>query len=43
MLFDEAETYLNRIGDWVDPNPEPIIMEHEGFVVVRDDFAWCWN
>jgi len=37
MIFDEAKTYLNRIGDWADPNPEPIIMEHEGFVVVRDD------
>jgi len=37
MLFDEAETYLNRIGDWVDPNPEPIIVQHEGFTVVRDD------
>jgi|TARA_B100001094_G_C18129809_1_gene771574 hypothetical protein len=32
-----AEDYLEMIGDWVDPNPDPIIEEHEGFLVVRDD------
>ena len=25
------------LGDWVDPFPAPVIEEHEGFVVVRDD------
>ena len=29
--------YLDLIGDWQDPNPKPIIMEHEGIHVVRDD------
>ena len=25
------------IGDWIDPNPAPVIEEHEGFSIVRDD------
>jgi hypothetical protein len=37
-FFDmEAEDYLNTIVDWKDPNPDPIIADHEGFKVVRDD------
>jgi cysteine synthase len=32
-----AEDYLEMIGDWVDPNPDPVIEEHNGFLVVRDD------
>lgn len=31
------EAYLELIRDWVDPNPPPVITEHEGFLVVRDD------
>ena len=37
-LFERtAEDYLELIGDWVDPNPDPVIEEHDGFLVVRDD------
>jgi hypothetical protein len=28
---------LPSIGDWTDPNPAPVLVEHEGVVVVRDD------
>lgn len=35
-MFD-ADYYLDLIGDWQDPNPAPIIVEHEGIHVVRDD------
>jgi len=31
------ETPENLLGDWTDPNPAPVIEEHEGFLVVRDD------
>jgi|688.fasta_scaffold00075_35 hypothetical protein len=37
-LYNEtAEDYLSLIGNWVDPNPAPVIVEHEGYHVVRDD------
>ena len=37
-LFETtAEDYLEMIDDWADPNPDPVIEEHEGFLVVRDD------
>ena len=37
-LFQEtAEDYLSLIGDWEDPLDPPVIEEHEGFLVVRDD------
>lgn len=36
MIVD-AEYYLDLIGDWQDPNPTPVIMEHEGIHVLRDD------
>lgn len=38
-LFSEptAEELLELVADWTDPNPTPVIMEHEGFQVVRDD------
>ena len=37
-LFETtAEDYLEMIGDWVDPNPDPVVEEHDGFLVVRDD------
>ena len=32
-LFDDDYD----IGDWIDPNPAPVIEEHEGFFIVRDD------
>jgi len=32
-----ADDYLKSIGDWQDPNPKPVLKEHEGFIVVRDD------
>ena len=38
QLFDDtAEDYLSLIGDWEDPFPPPVIEEHEGIKVVRDD------
>ena len=37
LFEDTAEDYLDLIGDWKDPNPSPVLEEHEGFVVVRDD------
>jgi len=37
-LFETtAEDYLEMIGDWVDPNPAPVVEEHNNFLVVRDD------
>ena len=37
LFTTTAEDYLNLIGDWKDPNPDPVITEHEGYFVVRDD------
>ena len=37
LFFDNAEDYLNLIGDWQDPNPDPVVTEHDGYFVVRDD------
>lgn len=40
MLFDlepSAEEYLELVRDWKDPNPDPVLEEHEGIIVVRDD------
>lgn len=37
LYLQNAEDYLNLIGDWQDPNPAPVIVEHEGYYVVRDD------
>lgn len=37
-LFETtAEEYLETIGDWKDPWPDPVIEIHDGFHVVRDD------
>ena len=33
-LFEDEEYDL---GDWKDPNPNPIVEHHKGFLVVRDD------
>jgi len=32
-----ADDYLNSIGDWQDPLPDPVVVEHDGIQVVRDD------
>tara|TARA_B100000900_G_scaffold410463_1_gene428311 strand:+ start:404 stop:1171 length:768 start_codon:yes stop_codon:yes gene_type:complete len=32
-----AEDYLKLVSDWEDPNPAPVLSEHDGVVVVRDD------
>ena len=32
-----ADDHLNLIRNWRDPNPDPVLKEHEGFMVVRDD------
>jgi hypothetical protein len=38
MLFrNTAEDYLKLIGDWEDPNMIPVVLQHEGVYVVRDD------
>ena len=38
QLFDNtAEDYLSLISDWEDDLPSPVIEEHEGIQVVRDD------
>ena len=37
FIEDSAEEYLSLIDGWVDPNPKPELVEHEDFVVVRDD------
>lgn len=33
----DRDAYLELVKDWTDPNPPPIIKEHGGFRVVRDD------
>ena len=40
LSFDDgnyADVCLKSIGNWVDPLPAPVIEEHEGVYVVRDD------
>ena len=32
-LFEEEF----NLGEWKDPNPDPVVEEHKGFLVVRDD------
>jgi hypothetical protein len=34
---EEASEFLKSIGNWRDPNPDPVITVHEGIHVVRDD------
>tara|TARA_R110000824_G_scaffold49838_29_gene139758 strand:+ start:933 stop:1736 length:804 start_codon:yes stop_codon:yes gene_type:complete len=38
-FFDtpSADDYLKSIDNWQDPNPKPVLKDHEGFIVVRDD------
>lgn len=37
MINLSTEELLDSIKEWIDPNPAPIIEEHNGFYVVRDD------
>ena len=37
LFGDTTEEYLSLIGDWKDSLPPPVIEEHEGIRVVRDD------
>ena len=37
LFEDTADDYLKLIGDWKDPWPEPVIQEHDDYLVVRDD------
>lgn len=34
---DAQQYYLDLCGDWEDPNPPPVVIEHDGIRVVRDD------
>ncbi len=34
---DVRKHYLSYVEGWEDPNPAPVIKEHDGFLVVRDD------
>ena len=37
LLNTDAKDYLHWIEDWTDPNPDPVLEMHEGYIVVRDD------
>jgi hypothetical protein len=37
MNLLSAEDYLATVADWQDPYPPPVVEEHNGFIVVRDD------
>ena len=37
MINLSTEELLDSIKEWIDPSPAPIIEEHNGFYVVRDD------
>lgn len=37
MINLSTEELLDIIKDWKDPNPAPVVEEHSGFYVVRDD------
>ncbi len=34
---ENAESYLEQIKDWTDPNPAPVLEKHDDYIVVRDD------
>jgi len=34
---EQAESYLELVKDWVDPNPPPVLRMHDDILVVRDD------
>lgn len=33
----QIEAYLSLVKDWEDPNPSPVLEDHNGITVVRDD------
>jgi hypothetical protein len=37
LAYPDRDAWLELAGDWKDPFPEPIIKEHGGFNVVRED------
>lgn len=37
LLEMEIEETLEKMKDWNDPNPLPVLEEHQGFTIVRDD------
>ena len=37
MNLLSAEDYLATVADWEDPYPAPLVEDHNGFIVVRDD------
>ena len=37
LMMPNRQAWLDLAGDWQDPLEDPIIMNHEGFNVVRDD------
>jgi hypothetical protein len=37
LMMPNRQAWLNLAGDWQDPIEEPVIIEHEGFKVIRED------
>lgn len=37
LMYPNRDAWLELAGDWKDPFEDPIIVEHEGFNVVRED------
>ena len=37
LMMPNRQAWLDLAGDWKDPFPEPVITEHDGFKVVRED------
>lgn len=37
LMYPNRDAWLELAGDWKDPFAEPIIVEHDGFNVVRED------
>ena len=37
LMMPTRQSWLDLAGDWKDPIEEPVIIEHEGFKVIRED------
>ena len=37
LMYPNRDAWLELAGDWKDPFPDPVITEHDGFNVVRED------
>lgn len=37
LMYPNRDAWLELAGDWKDPFPEPELVEHDGFKVVRED------